>query len=108
MSEENNHELDLPLLSNNDEINVYHYVLDLACQLEEKQFEGAITIFCKPGAESEKKSVSIENTQDRGQVKKTLEMSYIVRKTVLGVSEQVRHKSGCTGTNIGQRLGCSD
>ena len=66
MSEENNHELDLPLLSNNDEINVYHYVLDLACQLKEKKFEGAITIFCKPGAESEKKSVSIESTQDRG------------------------------------------
>ena len=59
MSEENNHELDLPLLSNNEEINVYHFVLDLVCLLEEKQFEGTITIFCKPGNESEEKAVSI-------------------------------------------------
>ena len=48
MSESASHELDLPLLSNNEDITVYHYVLELHCHFERKQFEGNITIFCKP------------------------------------------------------------
>ena len=48
MSESASHELDLPLLSNNEDINVYHYVMELHCHFEKKQFEGNITIFCKP------------------------------------------------------------
>ena len=48
MSESASHELDLPLLSNNEDINAYHYVLELHCHFERKQFEGNITIFCKP------------------------------------------------------------
>ncbi|MEW8547761.1 MAG: hypothetical protein AB2693_29995 [Candidatus Thiodiazotropha sp.] len=35
-------------MSNNSEINVYHYILDLYCQFEEKQFKGHITLFCRP------------------------------------------------------------
>lgn len=42
------HELDLPLLSNNDEINIHHYFLDLCCHFNEKCFQGTITVFCKP------------------------------------------------------------
>ena len=48
MSESASHELDLPLLSNNEDITVYHYVLELHCHFERKEFEGSITIFCKP------------------------------------------------------------
>ena len=31
-------------------------------------------------------------------------MSLVVRKSVFGVSEQVRHKPGCTFTEDGERL----
>ena len=67
MSEDEDHDLDLPLLSNNDDINVYHYVLDLDCKFEERQFEGTITIFCKP-ADSERSSVSkiiLEDSEEK-------------------------------------------
>ena len=35
-------------------------------------------------------------------------MSLVVRKTVFGVSDQVRHKPGCTVTENGLRLEISD
>ena len=35
-------------------------------------------------------------------------MSLIVRKPVFGVSDQVRHKPGCTATEDGKRLEISD
>ena len=35
-------------------------------------------------------------------------MSLVVRKPVFGVSDQVRHKPGCTATEDGQRLEISD
>ena len=34
--------------------------------------------------------------------------SLVVRKPVFGVSDQVRHKPGCTATEDGQRLEISD
>ena len=36
------------------------------------------------------------------------EMSLVLRKPVFGVSDQVRHKPGCTATEDGQRLEISD
>ena len=53
MSSATDHELDLPLMSNISEINVYHYILDLFCNFEEKQFKGHITIFCKPAKQND-------------------------------------------------------
>ena len=35
-------------------------------------------------------------------------MSCILRKLVSGVSDQIKHKQGCTATEDGQRLSISD
>ena len=37
-----------------------------------------------------------------------IHMSLVVRKPVFGVSDQVRHKPGCTATEDGYRLEISD
>ena len=37
-----------------------------------------------------------------------LYMSRVARKPVLGVSDQVRHKPGCTATEDGEKLEISD
>ena len=67
MSKATDHELDLPLLSNNNKIDVYHYILDLRCQFEKKQFEGTMTIFCKPvkSTDNDNCEIDIKQSQSR-------------------------------------------
>ena len=46
------HKNDLPLMSNTKDIGVYHYVLDLTCDLDAHQMQGYITIFLSSRSQS--------------------------------------------------------
>ena len=94
MSESASHELDLPLLSNNEDITVYHYVLELHCHFERKQFVGNITIFCKPVKKGATDSTKLrgENLQSGG----------------LHLDHQNASKFSITTEEIPSRHTCSD
>lgn len=42
------HENDLPMMANVSEILVYHFILDLKCELDKQQLCGSITLYTKP------------------------------------------------------------
>ncbi|BFZ17102.1 hypothetical protein BsWGS_20141 [Bradybaena similaris] len=41
------HKFDLPLSSNFHEVKVQHFILDISCDISKKQFDCALTLFCK-------------------------------------------------------------
>lgn len=41
------HKADLPLSSNFNEVKVQHFILDISCDISKKQFDCALTLFCK-------------------------------------------------------------
>ncbi len=42
------HEHDLPLMANTNDVLLYHYILDLDCDLDKKVMSGSITLFLDP------------------------------------------------------------
>lgn len=51
------HENDLPMMANVSEILVYHFILDLKCELDKQELWGSITLYTKP-RNSNKKALS--------------------------------------------------
>ncbi|KAK3609739.1 hypothetical protein CHS0354_029185 [Potamilus streckersoni] len=67
MTDDDECDNDLPLLSNSRDIHVHHYVLDLTCVFKEKRFKGSITLFCEsriPHEQSEKLMTTIIKEQN--------------------------------------------
>ena len=55
--ESNEHEKDLPLMANTDDVLVKHFILDLTCDYDERTMTGSILIFLKPTHQEMKKDV---------------------------------------------------